>query len=78
MEPVEAPAIANELRPFLFEDPPDRLLGPLRIGVGLRPAQTFAEQPAAQMRSALPYWASILRKKARNIALSAVFPGSTS
>jgi len=31
-----------------------------------------------QMRSALPYWASILRKKARNVALSAVFPGNTS
>src|SRR5271163_4484607 len=43
----------NELRPFLFEDLPDRPLGPLRMGVRFRPAQTSVEQPGVQLVIAL-------------------------
>ena len=53
MEAVEAPAIGNQLRPFLFEDLPNRLLGPLRMGVRFRPGQTFIEEPGVQLVIAL-------------------------
>jgi len=46
MEAVKAAAIGNELRPFLFEDLPDRLLGPLRMGE----AQRMARIPLPKMR----------------------------
>ena len=53
VESVEAAAIRDQLRPFLFEDLPDRPLGPLRMGVRLRPAQAFVEQPGVQLVIAL-------------------------
>jgi hypothetical protein len=33
----DAAAVGDELRPFFFEDLPDRLLGPLGMGMRLRP-----------------------------------------
>ena len=57
MEAIEAAAIGIELRPLLFEDLPDRLLGPLRVGVRFRPAQTFGEEPGVHLVIALePSW----------------------
>ena len=53
MEAVEAAAIRDQLRPFLFEDLPDRPLGPLRVGVRFRPGQTFIEEPGVQLVIAL-------------------------
>src|SRR5271165_4080556 len=53
MEAVEAAAIRDQLRPFLFEDLPDRPLGPLRMGVRFRPGQTFMEEPGVQLVIAL-------------------------
>ena len=49
MEAVKAAAIADQLGPFLFEDLPDRPLGPLRMGVRFRPGQTFIEEPSVQL-----------------------------
>jgi hypothetical protein len=37
VEPVEAPAIGDELRALLFEDFPDRAFALLRMRMGLRP-----------------------------------------
>src|SRR5271157_4156263 len=53
MEASEAAAIWDQLRPFLFEDLPDRPLGPLRMGVRFRPGQTFIEEPGVQLVIAL-------------------------
>src|SRR5271165_2483844 len=53
MEASEAAAIRDQLRPFLFEDLPDRPLGPLRMGVRFRPGQTFMEEPGVQLVIAL-------------------------
>ena len=49
MEAVEPAAIRDQLRPFLYEDLPDRPLGPLRVGVRFRPGQTFIEEPSVQL-----------------------------
>jgi hypothetical protein len=35
----------NELRPLLFEDLPDRLLGPLGVGMRFRPGEALVEKP---------------------------------
>jgi hypothetical protein len=42
MEPVEAAAIGNELRPLLLEHLSDRLVGPLGMAVRLGPGNAFA------------------------------------
>jgi hypothetical protein len=48
VETVEAAAIGNELRPLLFEDRPDRLFGPLGVGVRCRPGEALVEKPGVQ------------------------------
>src|SRR5258707_14476818 len=53
MESVEAAAIGDELRPLFLECLPDRPLGPLGMGVRLRPGQAFVEQPGVQFVVAL-------------------------
>ena len=53
MEPIEAAAIRNELRPLLLEDFPDRLVGPLGMGVRFRPGKALVEQPGVQFVVAL-------------------------
>ena len=53
VEAIEAAAMGNELRPLLFEDLPDRLPGPLGVGVRFRPGKALVEKPAVQFVVAL-------------------------
>ena len=53
MEAVEAPAIFDQFRPFLFEDLPDRPLALLLMGMRLRPGQAFVDQPRVEFVVAL-------------------------
>ena len=53
MEPVEAAAIGNELRPLLLEHLPDRLVGPLGMGMRLGPGDAFVHEPGVQFVVAL-------------------------
>ena len=53
VEPIETAAIRNELRPLLLEDLPDRLVGPLGMGMRFRPGQAFVEKPGVQFVVAL-------------------------
>jgi hypothetical protein len=53
MEPVEAAAIGNELRPLLLEHLPDRLVGPLGMAVRLGPGDAFVHEPGVQLVVAL-------------------------
>ena len=48
MEPIETAAIRNELRPLLLEDFPDRLIGPLGMGMRFRPGKALVEEPGVQ------------------------------
>jgi hypothetical protein len=48
MEPVEAAAIGNELRPLLLEHLPDRLVGPLGRAVRLAPGYASIHEPGIQ------------------------------
>ena len=51
MESVEAATIGNELRPLFLEDFPDRPIGPLGMGVRLRPGRRY---PASGGQSSTP------------------------
>ena len=53
MEPIETAAIRNELRPLLLEDFPNRLVGPLGMGVRFRPGKALVEKPGVQFVVAL-------------------------
>src|ERR1700735_5607360 len=53
MEPVEAAAIGNELGPLLLEHLPDRLAGPLGMGMRLGPGDAFVHEPGVQLVVAL-------------------------
>ena len=53
MESGEAAAIGDELRPLVLKDLKDRLLGPLGMGVRLRPREAFVEKPGVQFVVAL-------------------------
>ena len=53
VEAIEAAAIGNELWPLLFEDLPDRLLGPLGMSVRFRPGEALVDKPGVQFVIAL-------------------------
>ena len=53
VEPVEAAAILDQLRPLLFEDLPDRAFALLGMGVRPGPGQTFVEKPGVEVVIAL-------------------------
>ena len=53
VEPVEAAAIGNELRPLFLEDLPDRPVGPFGMGMRLGPGDAFVHEPGVQLVIAL-------------------------